>query len=82
MKDKQMLVRCEKEDQSLLRWGAQQTKLEQSEVVRQAMRIGIPILVRRMQGTAVRTGELAAFRQKFKGVVKMKDILKATEEEH
>ncbi len=82
MKDKQVLVRCEKEDQTLLRWGAQQTKLEQSEVVRQAMRIGIPILVRRMQWTSVRTGELAALRQKFKGVVKMQDILKATEEDH
>lgn len=82
MKDKSFLIRCEEEDQRLIRWGTTHTKLELSEVVRQGLRIGIPMLVRRLKSTNARTGEVAALRKRFKRPMKMAEVLKATEESH
>lgn len=82
MKNKSILVRCKKEDQELIRWGAEQTKLEQSEVVRQGLRLGVPLLVKRIGAVTPHTAKAESLRRAFKRPVKMGEIMKATEQSH
>ena len=82
MKTGSMLIRCDPEDRSLVGWAAEALKLEQSEVVRQGLRIGIPLLVKRMKRLTPHSKEVSKLRRQFGRAVKMADILKATEAGH
>lgn len=81
-KNDSLLIRCEPADRSLIRWAAANLKLEQSEVIRQGFRIGIPLLVKRMSRLTPTDSQAVAVRKSFKRAVSMADILKATEEAH
>ena len=77
-----MLIRCDDEDRSTVAWAAEKLKLEQSEVVRQALRIGIPLLVRRMKRLSPHSPEVVAVREACRRPVTIAEILEATEEDH
>jgi hypothetical protein len=47
--ERSLVIRCQSADKSLIQWAAMHLKLEQSEVIRQGIRIGIPMLVNRMR---------------------------------
>ena len=76
------MVRCEPEDRSVIRWASKHLQLEQSEVIRQGIRIGVPMLVKRMKRVRPTDRESVQVRAAFKRPVKMAEILKATEEAH
>ena len=75
MKSGSMLIRCEPEDKSLVGWAADTLRLEQSEVVRQGLRIGIPLLVKRMKRLTPYSNEASGLRRKFKRPATMAEIL-------
>jgi hypothetical protein len=82
MKDNNVLVRCEPNDRALIRWAAEGLNLQQSEIIRQGLRIGIPILVKRMKRLTPSSREATNVRAQFKRPVQMSEILKATEDAH
>lgn len=82
MKTGNMLIRCEPEDKALVGWAADALQLDQSEVLRQGLRIGIPILVKRLKRMTPYAKEASMLRSEFKQPVTMAGILKATEAAH
>ncbi len=81
-KSDNLLIRCESADKTLIRWAATHLKLEKSEVIRQGIRIGVPLLVQRMKRLTPDDPEALRIRRAFKRPLKMSEILEATEEAH
>jgi hypothetical protein len=78
-KNDQLVIRCQSADKSLIQWAAMHLKLEQSEVIRQGIRIGIPMLVHRMRQLTREAPEALKIRGAFKRPLTMKEVHKATE---
>ena len=77
-----LLIRLESADRSLIRWAAMHLRLEEPEVIRQGIRIGIPMLVPRMKRLTPGAPEALKIRGAFKRPLTLKEILKVTEEAH